>query len=109
MKLRIQQGHSGHLQNWLEAGDLDVSLLHTVTSGPGFEAHPLVDESLIAVAPHGAGIDSMDTITWAQLWEQPVALPLPGHGLRFLIDKAAAESGGNLESSQRPTRCAYRS
>lgn len=91
--LHLSQGYSGHLQTWLEAGELDVSLLYTVTSRPEFEVHPAVTEELCAVAPRGSELDPTQPLPWSELWQHPLVLPTRGHGLRVLVDQAAADTG----------------
>jgi DNA-binding transcriptional LysR family regulator len=51
---------------------------------------PLVDEELWAVAPPGTGLDAGAPLTWASLLTRRLVLPVPGHGLRTLIDQTLA-------------------
>ena len=51
IELRVLTAYSGHLQQWLDDGDLDLSLLYNLASTPSLNVRPLVREKLWAVAP----------------------------------------------------------
>ncbi len=89
--LRILMGVSGHLQQWLDDGDVDMSLLYNLTSTASVAAMPLLSERLWAVAPPDAGLRPAEPIPWSQVFEHPMVLPVPGHGLRILIDQAISD------------------
>ncbi|MFC0527649.1 LysR family transcriptional regulator [Phytohabitans kaempferiae] len=86
--LRIMAAYSGHLQQWLDAGDVDLSLLYNLAETPSLAVVPLLREDLWVVAPTAAGLAPDRPVTWATLLEQPLVLPVAGHGLRALIDQA---------------------
>jgi DNA-binding transcriptional LysR family regulator len=88
VELRILTAFSGHLQQWLDAGDLDLSLLYNLADTPSLAVTPLLEEGLWAVAPPDAGLHPDDPMSWESLLEHPLVLPVPGHGLRVLIDRA---------------------
>lgn len=93
IEVRILSGYSGHLAQWAEDGDVDISMLYaTGEAGLGL-ASPLVRESLWAVAGPDAGLSPDQPVGWDQICAHPLALPVPGHGLRALIDLGLAESG----------------
>lgn len=96
IELRVLSAYSGHLQQWLDAGDVDLSLLYNLSSTPSISVSPLVSEPLWAVAPASAKLRADRPIPWSRVWQQDVVLPVAGHGLRVLIDKARAESGADL-------------
>lgn len=89
IELRLLTAYSGHLQHWLDDGDLDVSLLYNLTSTPSLNVRPLVSERLWAVAPRSAKLLPGTPIALRELAEHPVVMPAPGHGLRSLLDQAA--------------------
>lgn len=89
--LRILTAYSGHLQQWLDDGYVDMSLLYNLASTPSLAAVPLLDEPLWVVAPPSAGLDPGKPVTWASVIERPLVLPVPGHGLRVLVDQARSE------------------
>jgi DNA-binding transcriptional LysR family regulator len=97
VELRILTAYSGHLQEWLDKGDLDLSLLYNLASTPSLHVVPLLDEQLWAVGPPGAGLDPDHPISWTELATRPLVLPVPGHGLRVLVDQARASLGLTLD------------
>jgi DNA-binding transcriptional LysR family regulator len=94
IELRILTAYSGHLQQWLDDHDIDLSLLYNLTSTPTLAVIPLLREQLWAVAPPDAGLRPETPVTWKQLLSQPLVLPIPGHGLRTLIDLARSQLPG---------------
>lgn len=90
LELRLLTAYSGHLQEWLDAGDVDLSLLYDLSSSPSLAVVPLVEELLWAVAPPGSGLDPAVPVACAQVLARRLVLPVPGHGLRVLIDQATS-------------------
>ncbi|MYU26280.1 LysR family transcriptional regulator [Streptomyces sp. SID8352] len=96
VRLRLLTAYSGHLQQWLDDGDLDLTLLYNLASTPSLNARPLVRERLWAVAPASAGLRDDRPVPFAQVGQNPLVMPTPGHALRNLIDAAAARAGADL-------------
>jgi DNA-binding transcriptional LysR family regulator len=88
IELHVLTAYSGHLRQWLERGDLDLSLLYDLAADPALAVMPLLRERLWAVAPPDAGLSPDTPVSWQRLLGQPLVLPVPGHGLRTLIDTA---------------------
>jgi DNA-binding transcriptional LysR family regulator len=84
--LRLLSAFSGHLQQWLDDGAVDMTLLYNLASTPSISVTPLLQESLWAVAPPGVALAG--ATTWEQVTRRPLVLPVAGHGLRVLIDQA---------------------
>lgn len=92
IELRVLTAYSGHLQQWLDDGDLDVSLLYNLTSTPSLNVRPLVREKLWAVAPASDGLSAGHPVPLRSIAAHRVIMPAPGHALRALIDQAAAQA-----------------
>jgi DNA-binding transcriptional LysR family regulator len=90
IELRILAAYSGHLQQWLDSGDIDLSLLYNLAPAPSLAVTPLLREKLWAVAPPDAGLSPGSPLPWEDLLAHPLVLPVPGHGLRTLIDQACS-------------------
>jgi DNA-binding transcriptional LysR family regulator len=99
IELRLLTAYSGHLQEWLDAGDVDISLLYDLTDTPSLAVVPLVREKLWAVAPPDAGLHPDSPVPWESVLAHPVVMPVAGHGLRALIDQARASVGTELHVS----------
>ncbi|MFF2464025.1 LysR substrate-binding domain-containing protein [Streptomyces mirabilis] len=99
IELRLMTAYSGHLQRWLDDGDLDLdlSLLYNLVSTPSLNAHPLVREHLWAVAPPDAGLRPDRPVPFARVAAHPLVMPRAGHALRSLIDAAAARAEVKLD------------
>jgi DNA-binding transcriptional LysR family regulator len=92
IELRVLTAYSGHLQQWLDDGDLDVSLLYSLTGTPSLNVRTLVRERLWAVAPSSEGLNAGCPVPVARLARHALVLPAPGHALRALIDSAIAQA-----------------
>ena len=97
IELRLITAYSGHLQQWLDDGDLDLTLLYNLASTPSLNAQPLVRERLWAVAPPSAGLRAEQPVSVAETAGHPLVMPAAGHALRSLIDSAAARAGVELD------------
>ncbi|MET9176034.1 LysR family transcriptional regulator [Streptomyces misionensis] len=97
VRLRLMTAYSGHLQQWLDDGDLDLTLLYNLDSTPSLSARPLVRERLWAVAPASAGLRVDRPVPFAEVARNPLVMPTSGHALRSLIDAAAVRAGVDLE------------
>jgi LysR family transcriptional regulator, nitrogen assimilation regulatory protein len=92
IELRLLTAYSAHLAQWLDDGDLDLTLLYGLPGTPSLNIRPLVRESLWAVAPASAGLRADRPVPFAQVAAHPLVMPAAGHGLRILIDAAAAQA-----------------
>jgi DNA-binding transcriptional LysR family regulator len=92
IELRLLTAYSGHLQQWLDDGDLDVSLLYNLASTPSLNVRPLLREKLWVVGTASDGLRADQPVALREVAARPVILPAPGHGLRVLIDQAVAQA-----------------
>ncbi|MBJ8348367.1 LysR family transcriptional regulator [Antrihabitans sp. YC2-6] len=90
--VRLMTAYSGHLQQWLDDGDVDLSLLYNLRSTPSLHMRPLLREQLWAVALPEAGLRSDQPVSLADLSAHPMVMPAVGHGLRVLIDQVYARA-----------------
>ncbi|MGF1237395.1 MULTISPECIES: LysR family transcriptional regulator [Streptomyces] len=96
IELRLLTAYSGHLQQWLDDGDLDLTLLYNLSSTPSLNAEPLVREKLWAVAPPSAGLRAERPVPLEEAVSHPLVVPAAGHGLRKVIDAAAAQAKAEM-------------
>jgi LysR family nitrogen assimilation transcriptional regulator len=90
IQLRIVTAYSGHLQQWLDSGSVDLSLLYNLSDTPSLSVVPLLDERLWAIAPADAGLVPERPVSWEEVLANPLVLPTPGHGLRALVEQSRA-------------------
>jgi LysR family transcriptional regulator, nitrogen assimilation regulatory protein len=97
IRLRLTIGYAGHLQDWLEAGDVDAALLYGQKETPALHVKALIDESLWAVAAPSAGLSRKRPVPLERVAREPFILPSAPQGLRAAIEHAAAEAGVTLQ------------
>lgn len=96
VELRLLTAYSGHLQQWLDQGDLDLSLLYNLSDLPSLNTSPVIEEELWVVAPASAGLNPREPVPFLRLGEHPLVMPASGHALRSLVDTGAARSGTTM-------------
>ncbi|NIL77882.1 LysR family transcriptional regulator [Rhodococcus sp. B10] len=96
IRLRLTSGYAGYLAKWLEGGDVDVALLFDQPLPEGFRTTEVAVEEIRAIAPPGV-IVSGGPMALAEVLNRPLILPSAPHGLRTLIESAAAKLGVVLE------------
>lgn len=94
--LRFSTGYAGHLLQWLENGEVDATLLYDQPSSATIATQPLFAERLWLVGPASADLHPDRDVPLASLHGLPLILPSAPHGLRGLVDAAAAELGLTL-------------
>ncbi|MFJ3780088.1 LysR family transcriptional regulator [Streptomyces sp. NPDC090075] len=97
VELRLMTAYSGHLQQWLDQGDVDLTLLYDLNSTPSLHALPLARERLWVVAPASAGLRNDRPVPFREAASHPLVMPTQGHGLRSLIDAAAVRAGSSMD------------
>ena len=92
--LRVIEGFSGHVLEWLANGRIDVAILYNAPKHSGLATEPLVEDELFLLGPAsdpaGVGAGPLPALRLAEL---PMILPSRPHGLRLLIDQVMAEQG----------------
>jgi LysR family nitrogen assimilation transcriptional regulator len=96
VRLKLIEGYSGHLREWLQTGRLDVALLFGDTAEAGLAKRALLDDRLVLVTGTQAGHAPLK-VTLAALARWPLVLPGREHGLRKIIDEACAPHGVILD------------
>ncbi|CAD5367168.1 Transcriptional regulator [Rubrivivax sp. A210] len=96
IRLRVVEGYSGFLREWLQAGRLDLSLLYGDAIDAALAKRPLLDDRL-ALVTSAAGKAPPRRPTLHDLARWPLVLPGPDHGLRRIIDDACGPLGIALD------------
>ncbi len=97
IRLRLTIGYAGHLQDWLEAGDVDAALLYGQKETSALHVKVLLEESLWVVAPASAQLSHDHPLELARVAREPFILPAAPQGLRAAIEHAATEAGVTLQ------------
>ena len=97
ISLCIVESYSGHLVEWLHRGQMDLAVIY----GPSVDLHLTVQslgrDRIVAVGPRGCGLARKKRIEIGWLLQQKLVLPSHSHGLRALIERAAAERKSKLD------------
>jgi LysR family nitrogen assimilation transcriptional regulator len=99
VKLRLVDGFSGYINEWLVSGRLDMAVINGARRSAHVRMDPLLTVDLFHVAHRDmveAGERNDSTISLDRLLSSPLILPGPHHGLRRQLDAAARGSGAKL-------------
>ncbi|QHI97612.1 LysR family transcriptional regulator [Xylophilus rhododendri] len=91
IRVRIATAYAGTLQGWLESGEVDLSLLYDPRQTSTLRVRPLLDEVLWLVGLPASGLRPGQPFAVAGLAGRPLVLPSAPHGLRLLVEQAAAQ------------------
>jgi LysR family transcriptional regulator, nitrogen assimilation regulatory protein len=91
ISLCIVESYSGHLIEWLHRGEMDLAIIY----GPSADLHLAIQslgrDRIVAVGPRGSGLAKKKQVGMDWLLRQRLVLPSHSHGLRALIERAAAQ------------------
>lgn len=97
IRMRVLEGFSGHVADWLAAGKVDLAVLYKMKASALLGAEHLLFEDMFLIsaidAPRVGGADS---VPMADLATEELVLPGVPHGLRVLVEDAAARAGVTL-------------
>jgi LysR family nitrogen assimilation transcriptional regulator len=90
ISLRIVESYSGHLVEWLHRGEMDLAIIYGRSADLHLTVQSLGRDHIVAVGPRGCGLSRMKQVDIGWLLRQRLVLPSHSHGLRALIEHAAA-------------------
>ena len=91
ISLRIVESYSGHLVEWLHRGEMDLAILYGRSADLHLTTQSLGRDQIVAVGPRGCGLSRRKSVDVGWLLRQRLVLPSHSHGLRALIEHAAAQ------------------
>jgi LysR family nitrogen assimilation transcriptional regulator len=93
INMRVIEGFSGYLLEWLLTGKIDVAVLYNAPKTKSVRSEPLLREELVLI---GAADDPSKLragpLEAKRLAELPLILPSRPHGLRLLIDQVLSSA-----------------
>ena len=92
VSLRVVDGLSELLIEWVETDRLDIAFTYNTTVGSGLVLEPLVVEDLFLVGPPKAAELAKPMVPFDFLPTVPLILPSQQHALRTLTEEAATRS-----------------
>lgn len=98
VKLRVISGFSGHVQDWLLRGKIDLGVAYEGQKSPSIRSQPMIIEQLFLIqsARTAPGRDGVP-IPFAEALAQPLILPNPEHGLRGRIEAISRDEQIGLD------------
>ncbi|QEX24457.1 LysR family transcriptional regulator [Hypericibacter adhaerens] len=97
VRLKLREILSGDLAAALAAGHLDLATLYKHQVRADYLSIPLFTEPLLLAGPHNDAIFKRNPVGFRDIAMLPLILPSPQHGLRFIVDAAAASVGQPLD------------
>ena len=97
ISLCIVESYSGHLMEWLHRGEMDLALIYGPSSDLHLSVQSLGRDPIVAVGPRGSGLAQKKQVEIGWLLKQRLVLPSHSHGLRALIEQAAAKKKLKLD------------
>jgi len=97
ISLCIVESYSGHLMEWLHRGEMDLALIYGPSSDLHLTVQSLGRDTIVAVGPRGSGLAQKKQVDIGWLLRQRLVLPSHSHGLRALIEQAAAKKKLKLD------------
>ena len=94
--LKILEGFSGHISEWLIDGRIDVAVLYNTksTAFSSIKTDPLLEDRLVLVGPSMNAMQlPKGPVSINTLAHIPLILPSQEHGIRVLVDRALTEKG----------------
>ena len=93
IQMRVLEGFSGHVAEWLTSGRIDLAVLYKTRSNALLDAEHLLFEDMYLVSSRTAPrLGSGGTVALAALAGAELALPGRPHGLRILVDEACVKA-----------------
>jgi len=96
VKLRIVEGYSSNIVDWLESGEVDVGILTDEFIEQKFASLPLIEEELVAVVPREGFALPNEPLTGTQFAALDLVLPSAPNLLRRLVNRSFADAGIEL-------------
>jgi LysR family transcriptional regulator, nitrogen assimilation regulatory protein len=97
ISLCIVESYSGHLTEWLHRGEMDLAVIYGPSSDLHLSVQSLGRDSIVAAGPRGSGLAQRKQVDIGWLLKQRLVLPSHSHGLRALIEQAAAKRKVKLD------------
>lgn len=98
VQMRVLEGFSGHVAEWLSNGRVDLAVLYNVRSNALLDAeHLLFEDMQLISSPTAPRLGRGSSVSLKKLEGIQLALPGRPHGLRVLVDDACAKTNVSLE------------
>ncbi|MCR6631911.1 MAG: LysR substrate-binding domain-containing protein [Magnetospirillum sp.] len=90
IRLRVVEALSGHMQEWVLSGEVDLAVVFGTDPPPGLAADFLARESLCLVGPRDSEVtQGRSEIAMDEVLDLPLIMPSRPHGVREEVERAA--------------------
>jgi LysR family nitrogen assimilation transcriptional regulator len=93
IRLLICEGYTDTLIDWVVSGELDVAIINMPQRKIPLMAHHILDEEMMVGRRSGNETQCSKTISFKRLESLDLVIPSRRHGLRMILDNAAATAG----------------
>ncbi len=94
--LSISEGLSTTMQEWLATGRLDIAVLYNAQPSAGIDIAPLLEEELMLVQPHPAGVPEKPSpapLPLREVAKLPLVIPSRPNAIRMQVETELAAQG----------------
>ena len=95
--LLVCEGYSETMLEWVIAGQLDIAIINTPAPRLPPTARHILDEEMMLAHGAGNGLALPKVVSFDRLEGLDIVIPSRRHGLRRILDDAAAEAGFSLK------------
>jgi LysR family transcriptional regulator, nitrogen assimilation regulatory protein len=95
--LLVCEGYTETMLEWVTAGQLDIAVVNTPSAQWATTARHIVDEELFLAHGRSTDIRLPQTVPFKRLDGLDLVIPSRRHGLRRILDDAAAKAGFSLK------------
>jgi LysR family nitrogen assimilation transcriptional regulator len=96
VSLKVMEGYSGHVLEWLTTARLDVAVLYDTPNlkSNTLQTDPILSDELFLIgSPKDPARIGNGPVRAARLADIPLVLPSRPHGIRILVDEAMSRTG----------------
>lgn len=97
IRLLVCEGYTETMLEWVAAGQLDIAVVNTPNRRTGLTARHILDEEMMLAHGAAADLSLPRTVPYVRLAGLDLVIPSRRHGLRRILDDAAAEAGFTLK------------
>ncbi|MBV9460308.1 MAG: LysR family transcriptional regulator, partial [Bradyrhizobium sp.] len=109
IELSICEGYSETMLEWVVAGQLDLAIVNARQRGGGPAMQPILDEEMMLAHAASGAWTLPKQVAFTALKKLDLVIPSRRHGLRRILDEAAANAGfalsPRLEMDTLPAIC----
>lgn len=96
LSIRFASAFSGYLLDWLQRGEVDLTLSYESRKSCSVQTHPVMIEDLLLIGPPSKFDPFAAPIKFADLASERLILPSERHGLRRIVDQCGLQAGVEL-------------